>query len=195
MTQADTEQLEQIDEMWMRNLFECSQNVPKDLLYLELGLVPISFILKGRKQMFLHHILQQNEHSLLYRFVMAQMNSPSQNDWVSRFLDEMVELDIDIEIEEIKALVNEIVSRKAFIHLIERKSSRNSDRAKGKYLEYNELNISDYLNPTGNELSIDERKWVFKCRIEDFFLINTNKKWKNGESKCTKCPNTVMDQN
>ena len=58
VTQADTEQLEQIDEMWMRNLFECSRKVPKDLLYLELGLVPISFIIKGRKQMFLHHILQ-----------------------------------------------------------------------------------------------------------------------------------------
>ena len=34
VTQADIEQLEQIDEMWMRNLFKCSQNVPKDLLYL-----------------------------------------------------------------------------------------------------------------------------------------------------------------
>ena len=100
--------------------------------------------------MFLHHILQQNEDSLLYRFFMAQMNSPSHNDWVYSVLDEMVELDIDIEIEEIKALVNEKVSRKAFIHLIERKSSRNSDRAKGKYLEYNELNISDYLIPAEN---------------------------------------------
>ena len=49
VTKADTDMLEQIDEMWIRNLFECSQNVPKDLLYLELGLVPISFIIKGRK--------------------------------------------------------------------------------------------------------------------------------------------------
>ena len=42
------------------------------------------------------------------------------------------------------------VTRKAFIYLIERKSSRNSYRAKGKYLEYKELNISDYLIPTEN---------------------------------------------
>ena len=113
----------------------------------------------------------------------------------------MVELDIDIEIEEIKnmskgkfkALVNEKVTRKAFIYLIERKSSRNFDRAKGKHLEYDELNISDYLTPTENELSIDERKWVFKCRIEDID-INTNRKWNNEESKCMKCPNTIMNQ-
>ena len=88
---------------------------------------------------------------------------------------------------------NFLVSIKAFIHLIERKSSRNSDREKGKYLEYNELNISDYLIPTENELSIDERKWVFKCRIEDI-CINTNRKWNNEESKCTKCTNTIMNQ-
>ena len=70
---------------------------------------------------------------------MAQMNSSRNNDRVSNVLDEMVELDIDIEIEEIKnmskgkfkPLLNERVTRKAFIYLIERKSSRHSDRANG----------------------------------------------------------------
>ena len=30
VTKLDIEQLEQIDEMWIRNLFELSRNVPKD---------------------------------------------------------------------------------------------------------------------------------------------------------------------
>ena len=51
--------LEQVDEMWMRNLFECLRNVAKDLLYLELGPLPISYLIKARRQMYLHHILQQ----------------------------------------------------------------------------------------------------------------------------------------
>ena len=55
-TKEEAKQLEQVDEMWIRNLFDLSRNVPRDLLYLELGLVPIYFIIKGRKQMFLHHI-------------------------------------------------------------------------------------------------------------------------------------------
>ena len=69
LTKKDTDLVEQIDEMWMRNLFECSRNVAKDLLYLELRVVPISFIIKARKQMYLHHILHQPEDSLLYRFL------------------------------------------------------------------------------------------------------------------------------
>ena len=36
ITQQEYEQLEQVDEMLMRNLMKCSSSVPKDLLYLEL---------------------------------------------------------------------------------------------------------------------------------------------------------------
>ena len=86
VTQLDTEQLEQVDEMLLRNIFFCSRNVAKDLLYLEMGLVPISYIIKERRLMFLHHVLQQKEDSLVFRFFIAQMNSPTYKDWVSTVL-------------------------------------------------------------------------------------------------------------
>ena len=38
VTIDEIEQLEQIDEMWVRDLMECSSSVPKDLLYLEMGI-------------------------------------------------------------------------------------------------------------------------------------------------------------
>ena len=41
ITQVELERLEQVDEMWMKELMECSSSVPRDLLYLELGIVPI----------------------------------------------------------------------------------------------------------------------------------------------------------
>ena len=44
--------------------------------------------------MFLHHILQQNEASLLHRFFMAQMNHPINKDWVSTVLEDMEDLKI-----------------------------------------------------------------------------------------------------
>ena len=39
--ESEIQKLEQIDEMWIRKLFECSESVPKELLYLELGILPI----------------------------------------------------------------------------------------------------------------------------------------------------------
>ena len=41
ITQVELERLEQVDEIWMKELMECSSSVPRDLLYLELGIVPI----------------------------------------------------------------------------------------------------------------------------------------------------------
>jgi hypothetical protein len=161
VTQADTEQLEQVDEMWMQSLFECSRNVPKDLLYLELGVIPISFIIKGRKLLFLHHILQQREESLLYKFFIAQMNFPRHNDWVSSVLEDLIELEISLEIEDIKVMskqnfkeyVDETISNAAFKYLMQKKVSRNSDRSKGKCLEYSCLEMSECLTSMHNELS------------------------------------------
>ena len=86
LTKKDIDLLEQIDEMWMRNLFECSKKVAKDFLYLVLGIVPISFIIKARKQMYLQHTFYQSEDSLLYRFFVAHMKSPTYNNWSSQVL-------------------------------------------------------------------------------------------------------------
>ena len=129
LTKKDTDMLEQVDEMWMSNLFECSRNVPRDLLYLELGIVPISYLIKARKQMYLHHILQQEEDSLLHRFFTAQMKFPVKNDWISQVLEEQEELDINnslIEIQSMtkskfKALVQKKIKQKAFEHLKRKK--------------------------------------------------------------------------
>ena len=76
---------------------------------------------------------------------------------------------------------------------MKRKASRNLDGSKGKCLEYSCLEMSECLTSMNNELSIDERKWIIKCRIEDIDL-NTNRKWNNEDKMCKSCPNTIMDQ-
>ena len=173
LTQLEAEQLEQIDEMWIRNLFDLSRNVAKDLLYLELGLVPVSFIIKGRKLMFLHHILHQKKDSLLHRFFMTQMEFPTQNDWVSTVLEDLVELEISLELEEIekmskeryKSLIQEKVRFKAFEYLLSKKEARISDMAKGKALKYESLAMSEYLTPIENDLFISEKKMDYEMQI------------------------------
>ena len=88
--------------MLMHNLMKCSSSVPKDLLYLELSVLPIRFIIQTRRLLYLHHILQQKEDSLLYRFFMAQLTYPTYKDWVSQVLEDIENLSIELEIEDIK---------------------------------------------------------------------------------------------
>ena len=86
ITQAELERLEQVDEMWMRELMECSRSVPRDLLYLELAIVPIRYVIQIRRLLYLQHILKQKKDSLLHRFFMAQLANPTHRDWVSQVL-------------------------------------------------------------------------------------------------------------
>ena len=64
VTKQELEKLEQVDEMFLRNLMECSYSVPKDLLYLELGVLPIRYIIQTRRLLNLNHVLQQEKESL-----------------------------------------------------------------------------------------------------------------------------------
>ena len=72
--------LEQIDEMLWLNILECSSSTPRDLIYMELGILRIREIIKNRRFMFLHHILKQKENSLLFRFFLAQVKNPTHRD-------------------------------------------------------------------------------------------------------------------
>ena len=55
VTQADIDMLESVDESLMRSILECPLSTPKEMLYLELGVVPIRFIIKMRRINFLIH--------------------------------------------------------------------------------------------------------------------------------------------
>ena len=128
-TNADIDLLEQLDESLLREIVECSRNAPKDLLYLELGIIPISYVIKIRRQMFLHHILHQKEDSLLFHFFMAQMRNPTKGDWVTSILEDIEDLEIGLDLEEVKnmsknqfkKIVKEKVAQKALFFLVKKK--------------------------------------------------------------------------
>ena len=123
ITQHEYEQLEKVDEMWMQNIMECSSSVPKDLLYFELALLPIRFIIQTRRLLYFHHILQQKRDSLLHRFFMAQLTHPTARDWVSQVLEQLEDQPLNLEIEEIKVknkisfleMVKEAIRKRHFL--------------------------------------------------------------------------------
>ena len=81
---------------------------------------------------------------------MAQMNYPTQNDWVSTAIEDLEDLDINLELVEIeemskdryKSIVKEKVEVKAFEYLIRKKGEITSDNAKGKLKNYNNKNLN-----------------------------------------------------
>ena len=61
-----------LHNLWF-NILQCSSSVPRNLIYLEFGILRVWDIMKTRRFIFLHHILKHNESSLLFRFFIAQV--------------------------------------------------------------------------------------------------------------------------
>ena len=55
------------------------------MLYLLTGSVPIEFILKRRRLIYLHHIMNQENESLLKTFFQHQLETRKTKDWTSDF--------------------------------------------------------------------------------------------------------------
>ena len=59
-------ELEKVDKLFLRKLLAVSDAVPSESLYLELGLIPISVILKSRRVLFLHYLIKLNKDEMLF---------------------------------------------------------------------------------------------------------------------------------
>ena len=51
--------------------------------YLELGAIPIRFLIMKRKILFLQYILKQDKKSMMYNILKAIQDKPMKNDFVS----------------------------------------------------------------------------------------------------------------
>ena len=85
-----------MDESLMRLILECPMSVPKEMLYLEVGLTPIRYILMSRRLMFYQYILKQPEKSLIRRFYETQRSKPVKNDWSLTLKSNLESLKVDL---------------------------------------------------------------------------------------------------
>ena len=78
--------------------------------------------------------------------------------------------------EKYVSILDEQIGNLALKWLIDKKSRRKSENAEGKQLKYFELKMTSYLMPSDTDMTIDDKKWAFKCRITDI-EVKANKRW------------------
>jgi hypothetical protein len=151
LTLSEIEQLEIVDQALLKKILEAPSSTPSAVLYLDLGCLPIRFIIKARRIMFLHTILKQEEDSLVYRFFMAQAENPSRGDWSIQDAKDLEEVDLALSLDEIRDLsvesfrskVRKSVNVAAFNWMINEKK----DKSRVMDIEYESLKIRIILSP------------------------------------------------
>ena len=150
MTNANIEDLEKLDNILLRKIMEVGQSVPTAFLHLELGTLPLRFILKTRRILYLQYILKESEQSLMYKFLNAQMEDPKDGDWWLTVKDNMEELKMNVSLHEIKTMLKEkfkkqvqqTVESAAFEWLSQKKSKSK----KVKDIHHGRLETQKYLS-------------------------------------------------
>ena len=196
LTKTEVNSLEKCDEVLLRKILGCSRQVPSEMLYLTLGILPIKFILIIRRLMYLHHILQQKyQKTLLYQFFEAQWKNPKCNDWVSQIREDLNEIAINEDFNEIellsenkfKIIVKDKVKKKAF-NTLNLKKERTE---KYKKVIFKSFKIADYLNES--DISVKQRQFLFQCIVSDID-VRTNRRWKYSDTHCVSCTDTSQEE-
>ena len=171
LTTADIKELEHIDNVLHRRILETPVSTPISILHLELGTLPIKYLIKRRRLLYLQYILKQDKDSLMYKVFEAQSRNPQKGNWVLQIIDDINKVDLQLTFEEIKSMskysyngkVKKAIRKSAFNWLIADKDKpRSGNPPKGSNLHYDQFKMQDYFLP--NTMTIKQCNLLFSLR-------------------------------
>ena len=149
ITKKDVEKLEVPDIILQKKILSAKGNPSKCFMQLELGIIPIKFVLKLRRLNFLHYILNEDTDSMISQVYHTMKEDSKKGDYIGLINKDKLELGINLTDSEIKDLprsswkryIKETVTSASLLYLVEENSSKN----KTKHIVFNELKLNEYL--------------------------------------------------
>ena len=188
LSEAEVTQLEHMDESLLRTILECPMSVPKEMLYLELGVTPIRYILMSRRLMFYQYITKQPAGSLIRRFYETQSSNPVKNDWSISVKSNLNTLKVRLSESEIRKMsklvfrnhINKAIRQESFNYLQQLKSHHS----KVLHIQYGRLEMQNYFLP--QKMPTMLAKFSFQCRTR-MVQVGANFKAGNAFPVCPLC--------
>jgi len=166
LSQKDLSTLENLDKYFLTNFLTVPRTVPEVALYLELGVLPISTIIMGRRLNYLHSIIKSPKDGMLYRVFITQWLYPCNGDWTQQVKSDLADLGLDSSLQWLESkskLTFKQIIKKSLSEFTLKKLLKKKDLSKKlANLSYNELKTQEYL--LNRELTFDEKKMIFKFR-------------------------------
>ena len=127
--------IEKIEEDFIRSVVGTERGCPISQLYLQFGLYPARFDLMKTQVLFFHYILNQDENSLIYKFLKVQMEDSVQGDWITNLRLNIIKLGLHLSDDQIKwmnkkklnCLLNDKIQEKSFQYLINLRRRKGSE--------------------------------------------------------------------
>ena len=190
VTQAELNLLESADLQFFRRILNVPKSTPKEMFYLEFGCTPLRYIVKKRRILFLHYILNQDPDSMIYRFLMTQMKNRKKQDWSTQVLKDLEDLKVKDDLQQIKQtkkltfknMIEKAITETAFQELQKQKVNHS----KVKDIKHQIFQMQKYLKACNVKITKEEAQEIFKLRsrVTD---VKCNFKGKFDNLECDGC--------
>ena len=196
LKEEEVQKLASVDEYLLRSILGVPSKTPKEALFLETGCIPVKYLLKMRRIMYLHHIVRRPETELIRKFYEAQKSKISKGDWVQMVQENMKQINLkmsDLEIAKMsknkfKKIVKKHITTAAFSELIRVKETHS----KMQDTKYNKLEVQDYLK-SDSGLSDARKQLLVKLRTR-MYGVKVNFKNHYENHQCRLCKAEMEDQ-
>ena len=171
MTNSELDLLETIDVEFLRKLLNAPRGTPKEMLFLELGCIPLREIIRERRLGFLHYILNEDEESMVNKFFKSQLKNRTKKDWVNSVLDDLESLGLAyLSWDQIrsmkKGIFMNLVKEKIEVKAFENLQKKNKSHSKVKQLNHNAIKMQKYLQANQTNIKREEAQLIFKLRCK-----------------------------
>ena len=156
LRESDLKEIEDIDRTLLRKALKCPISTPKEAYYLELGIMPVSCIVKLRRVHYLHYLLKTDKRSMLRKFFQAMYENPTKDDWTEQVMKDLSDLNIKADLQALegmaKSTFKNLVKCKGMEFALDQLNTEKFKHSKMENLVYTDLKVQDYLLSTDSVL-------------------------------------------
>ena len=185
LKESEIRQLERIEENFLRKVLNTSKGCPIVQLYLETGHIPARVEIQKTRLLYLQYILQQSKESTIFKFFQLQLEYPTRGDWASTCVQDLKDFNIEESFENIRLMTKYKFTRmlKCKVKISAIKYLTGKQGSKGKDITYSSIQMAEYLLPTNEKLTIDEKRRLFAVKNKMTNIPNNFQKTKS-ENVC-----------
>ena len=188
------EMLESCDKSLLVRLFGVPSSCSYEAVYLETGILPVRFILKGRRLMYYWTLLNKSEDELVKKFFDIQKEHSVKDDWIEQIQNDLNSLDIDLNEQEIKVMKKEVfksalkkkLQEKATVFLMNYREKHSKTQNLKSY------KLQSYLS--SNKLTTNEKKLLFSLRTRSIHVKRNYKNKYKFNMKCSLCEDDSQEE-
>ena len=164
LLKTETKELEDIDKLLLKRMLNVPDSTPGEAFYLEMGILPISVIIKARRINYLYYLLSRDESEMISSFFFTQWNNPCRGDWSDQIKIDLEDFGIDCNFDFIRSksqwAFKNMVKNKAKEYALKKLTQKQATHSKMDGLYYHDLKTQKYLKSPS--IKLNQKRTIFR---------------------------------